>query len=135
MACTPVHLERLSLYFSPESTLVLFFDDLVHEPGSVFGKVCRHVGIDDEFPASGLGARINQRREVHSALLARALLPLYRTTGRWHTLAVALQRRNSKAVENPPMDPATRELLLETFAESNARLADLTGRNLADWSS
>lgn len=110
----------------PERVHVMLFDDLVADPGTAMGGLCRRIGVAP--PSSAVvRQRTNHHGPVRSAWLssvARRLPgPACRVVRRW----------NTSPGEYPAMAPGTRQRLAQRFAADQADLARLLGRELP-WS-
>jgi len=74
-----------------------------------------------------MGRAFDSRAPVKHAV--RALVPEHVAIA----LRKSLVRWNTRPLDVPEMLPATRAALLERFRDSNARVAELLGRDLAHW--
>jgi hypothetical protein len=111
--------------------LVLLAEDLASDPRSAFADTCRHLDVTplDDVPVGSVHNAAHRRR---SPRLHRAM-----ERGRaWQVaprLAQRLDAANTAAVEYPPLDPATRGVLLDHYAPHTARLRDRLGLPLTGW--
>jgi hypothetical protein len=128
------HLSRYLSLFEKNQMLVLSYDDLKKEPLDFLRKIYTFLDVDPSF-ISGRES-LNRNSAYSRGNLARSRLL-------WHAgralakiglvdPAERLRRVNSgQAV--PPMHPDTRRRLTDLYRPSNARLAQLIGRDLSSW--
>lgn len=149
IACYAEQLARVYRNFPVEQVEVLFYDDFARDPGSTYRRVLGFLGIRDDgrtdFPA------VNAHRVHRSAALQSGLRWSF---DRLHALRLSLQERtgldasklylhrpvtnfvarlNEKGAPKPKLDSAMRREIIGAYREDIDRLAELTGRNLADW--
>lgn len=126
-------LERLAEHFARAQILTVLLDDLRSAPVPTFAGVCMHIGVDPALGSVPAGAT-NTFREVRFERVARKLpdswLPRRLPPNLWK-LVVRMFTRTGGAP--PPMDPGTRKILYDAFAEENDRLARWLGRDLPKW--
>lgn len=141
------HLSRWLQYFGPERIHVVFFEDVVSRPVQVLRDLFAFAGVDPSHTPPYIGHRIN-------APIARRSLRLHRLLGRTSRgLRAAFGRRAVGALKRtgiprwirdanrvevderwvPPLTAEDRRCLGRLFADENARLAELTGRDLSHW--
>ncbi|MET0831966.1 MAG: sulfotransferase [Acidimicrobiia bacterium] len=120
--------ERLYASVDRARVLVETFEDLTADPGTVFASVCRFIGVDDGVRPESLGDTINAYTEFRSVRVRQLSKGMPKGMGR---LVGRLNQR--QAAGYPPMDEETRRMLAAEFAESNAGLDDLVGRQLPVW--
>ncbi len=130
-------LERYLARFDRSQLRIYLHDDLVEDPQEVIEDVYRFIGVDPHFsPATT--RRVNKsgvpkRRWMHRLLTAaqpmrEALAPVVpQAMVRW---ATALKNQN---LDKPPMDPAVRSRLIETFRPEVRALETLLDRDLSHW--
>ena len=128
------HLEALARHFPPEQLQTIVFDDLASDPHEVFRATCRFLDIDDATVPESVGSVANSFQYYYPrwlwAIFVRVrigrLLP-----GR---AGAALYRAMVRTADPyPPMAPSTRDKLAGYFAEPNAALARMLGRDLSHW--
>jgi Sulfotransferase family len=126
----------------PEFVRVLILEDFERSPGEHYRGLCEWLGIDAGFRPD-FDRRVNVGGEPRSVLLARALErsrsersllrrsarrllpePLFRRVGN------GLVKANKRRQPPEPPDDETTARLREYFAEPNARLARLLGREI-----
>lgn len=114
-----------------DSLAVVFFDDLVRDPGAVVSRLCAWLGIDPEPVAHfdfGVPNRARRRRSRQLESLAKVIRARVPRAGRAATIESAL-RRAYLAVNTQPvserMRPQTRRRLERFYRESNATAAAL----------
>jgi hypothetical protein len=120
-------------------------EDLQARPLEIVRALYALVGVDPSFrPDLERGA--NRTRAARSPGIARLMNRVFESRSRAKRalracvpdrVAVALRhelvRWNERVFEIPPIEPATRARLLARFRASNARVAELLGRELAGW--
>jgi hypothetical protein len=120
-------LQRVDDHFDRSALRVLLFEEYRADPASVLADLFRFAGVDPSFtppdPAAALNGFVTFR-SVHVRNATRRLPPLLRD---------GIGRLNVTRGSYPPMDPETRAMLKERFAEDNARLAARLGRSLEVW--
>ena len=138
-------------YYSRDSMLFLFSDDLRRYPQDVLDRVCCFLGIEEPYDMLADGIIVSGdsvRHRKHAArkrIVARlkAIPGLHTLVERfprsWRNAAYSMWRRTpyGKRIERrltpPPMRPDTRLALLERYRESNRQLEDLLGIDLSHW--
>ena len=126
-------LERVTRYYPRSSLHVLLLDDLKRDADGAFAGLCRFLGVDDTVKPASLGSTVNKTHALRSVGLYRMMMR-YRAWRRLpFRLGYTIDRWNQRAVDYPPIDPATKQRLKQHFAEHNARLAEWLGRDLSDW--
>lgn len=146
-----LQIEQYLRYFPAESFLWLFFEELKSDPASVVRKVLRFLDVDDRIDllgASPIAANTasrsldhRRRAEITKPLrnnplirtLAYSVPQSWRDRGYRILKKMRYGRRISKAFTPAPMQPETRQALIERFSESNQQLAELIGMDLPDW--
>lgn len=131
--------------FGRERVHVHLLEDLQARPLELVRALYGALGVDAGFrPDLERGA--NRARAARSPRLARLMGHVFDSRSRAKRalracvpdgVAVALRqelvRWNSRRFTLPPLAPETRAALLERFRASNARVAELLGRDLAHW--
>jgi hypothetical protein len=124
------HLERVLEVFPREQLHVVLLDDVRADPEATMAGVYRFLGIDPP-PASHAETPANPHKEFRPVWLWRFLVrhrilkPFPPRFGVW------VARRMSRTARTPaPMDPAVKQRLQEHYGASDARLAQLLGRDL-----
>ncbi len=145
-------IEEYRKYFADQAFLFLFLDELKRDPVGVLKKTCRHLGINDNIDLLDTGQiRANQAKSHYQWQVRlkmterlRAIPGLQALLGAaipnsWRERAYSLLERTRYAdalrerLVPPPMNPDTRELLLERFREPNRRLEQYLGCDLSHW--
>jgi len=146
--------ERLIEIAGAENTLVLLYDDLIHDTLGVYKRALEFLGADydgrTEFPRYWQG-RVYRSRFLQEALYRtprkvggtreflekRAREGKSRRKGRGKSASKRLYQRavtmNTRSASRPPLDPETRQLLRESFARDIERLGRIVGRDLSHW--
>jgi hypothetical protein len=138
-------------FFPNESLLCLFTADLESDPMRELQRICQFLDIDpsplllpnltaqgnraDEFLESRIRIRLTDQVKAIPGVdrLLRRLPKWLRDAGYQSLRRSRWGRRVSRAFTPPPMQPATRRQLIERFADSNAWVAEHTGRDLTSW--
>ncbi len=125
------HLTYLTKYFPRDQVLVVFHQDLEHDPAGLYTQVCEFLGVDGSYAPVAMGTTVNQYVEFRSLRVRRWAKDLP------SSLAVArrvLDRLNTRtSVSYPPMSPETRDRLAAYYEEPNAELASWLGRDVQGW--
>lgn len=105
---------------------VALFDDLIDDPATTLASIQQFLGVDPEVDAIP---------HLNGEQRSRLPGPARRVLFRWRGLrpVQVLIDRTTVAMEPPPMRPATRRMLLDTFAAPNADLRELLGVDLLAW--
>ena len=113
---------------------VLFFDDLVGDPGQAVARVLDFLGLDPPLPGWIDYTPRNVSAAPRNRVAARALasLPVIRTarTVVPPRLRPMIERKLLRGVEIPPMDDGVRRLLAERYEPDAERLRAVLGRPL-----
>lgn len=134
------HLRRLRELFGRDQIYVVLLRDLKEKPQEVLNGVFGYLGLDSY--SVKRGERKNTSKRARSWFLAkmlqkegvvkhlvRSLLPKkVRRTILW-----GIRRLNTAPTCRVPMDPTTRQTLLEYFERYNKQLEGWLGRDLAHW--
>ena len=134
-------IEPFLAWASADRHLFLLYADFVRAPAATLAQVFRFLEIDPTFPFPAPDCRVNETyRPYHTGLLWLAVqTPVYllpravRFQYRVQKLAKMIGLRRTPGY--PPLDEAYRRELAAGFAADNRRLAQLTGLDLAAWSS
>jgi hypothetical protein len=136
--------ERLLSAFPREQVKLILYDDFAASPQAVYDDVVEFLEIPHDnrrdFP------RINDNKRARVAWLRTFLRkppPLLRTTvrslkrmaggGRLAAITADVVARNTVNERRPPLPPAFRAELVETFREEVALLSRLLNRDLSHW--
>lgn len=140
-----MQLSRVYDSFDRGQVKVVFFDDLRKDPQAVYKTVLDFLGVADDERRDF--SKVNAGKVVRSKLLARYVhrtprWMLYlssvgkRISGRRHwAVKQWLRRISTKREDRVQMDPRTRKLVVENYADDIRLLEALTGRNLEHWRS
>ena len=125
--------------FPAEQLRVVFYDDLKCDPDSLVRELWDFIGVSVDAELSDLAPR-NEARTSMQSQLRRQTQRLLETTGLRRLLPASLKRVGKglfpeREVVRPPMAPAMRQRLLDYYAEPNAELEVLLGRDLSAWRS
>jgi hypothetical protein len=130
--------------FGRERVRVYLTADLRARGAEIVGELCAELGLAPHVPDLERGA--NRARAARHPRLARVLSRVFDSRAPAKRLvraalpdrlAVALRERlvrwNSRPLAPPPLATETRAALLARFRESNARVAEMLGRDLSAW--
>jgi Sulfotransferase domain len=128
------YLRRYLELFPREQVLLVFFEDLIESPESVYRQVFRFIGVDDTFQCHEMREPFNPSTVWDNALY-RYFFEKPRRLGLLpppvrRSLCFGPRRR----YRYPPMPAGARERLVSFYAGANQELAEFAGRNLAAWS-
>lgn len=132
-------IERLLETFGRERVAIFLYDELSAEPREVYRRVCRFLGVADDFrPDLRERAKAAYRPRFltldrllhHPNPVRSAGLRLLRPE-RFEALRKRVRRWNSAPV--PPLDAARREHLKKPFRADVERLEQLLGKDLSAW--
>lgn len=138
-------LQRYLRFFPRERIHVVLYDDLQHDPGTVYGEVLRFLEVDDRFVPD---FRVyNPARNVHSPRLRRMLLA-GRPAGRWIGARApaamsrilrrwygALGAANVSERPRSALSPHVRARIDARMAPEIDALGEFLGRDLSHWAS
>lgn len=127
-------LRALTDLYPRKAVLVLLLEDLRTDPGTAYGSVCRHIGVDDTVLPQEVGGTFNRASRARFPTLRRLMLRAKLWRRLPSGLAHALDRWNEQPEPYPPMDPDLRRELLTLYREDNIVLADWLDRDLSMWS-
>jgi len=148
-----MQLERYMNYVPKDNFLFLLSDDLNEAPYKTLKKICQFIGINDEFDFANEGKIVsNQGRKVFEDTLRGRITAPLRKVPLLATIAAAVPqswrdgiykllqksfygKQVRETYTAPPMQPKTRQKLLEYFSEPNQALAKFIDRDLSRWSS
>src|SRR5688572_1868203 len=149
------HLRRWLARFDGSRILVLFYDDICHDPLAVRARLYAFLGVDPDHEPVALNRRGSEERRgmsPRSPALGRAhtvlyregnrllYMPLKRLAGPWVAEGVKNTLKLRHVMERlflqdgyPAMDPRTRHELERRFSPEVDALMELTGRDLSHW--
>jgi len=123
------YLER----FPSEQLLILLFDDLRQDPQGFYRAVFEFLGIDPDFNTSAMTESFNPAAVWQNPVY----LFFFNKPARVRWLPAKLRRfafyGERTPWQYPPMQPETRQKLLDFYRPWNAQLADFLGRDLSAW--
>jgi hypothetical protein len=136
--------ERMLSQFTREQVKLILYDDFAASPQSVYDDVIQFLGIPHDgrtqFPRinEGKRARLDWLRDFYRkppSPLRSAFRGLKRAVGgdSLGTVARKLVALNTVAERRPPLAPAFRAELVETFRDEVARLGRILDRDLSHW--
>lgn len=115
----------------PDHVRVVFFDDLASDPHRVVVDLCRWLGIDDSVASAFSFAAHNRTIAPRSLLAARAVFGAKRRLGgvlasvpRFRGAIRSVYLRVNEGELTEEMRPATRDMLLELYRDSNRAVAE-----------
>ena len=123
-------LERVTERYARDALSVFLFEDLRDAQHETFAAACRFLDIDETVRPSSVGVVYTRTRPEVSRL--DGALDRY---DRWipKPLGRALRARGRRPAAYPPLDPATRAILVAYFRPFNEALGRWLGRDLAAW--
>ena len=126
-------LVRFHELFPQDHIRVLLYDDIRDRPESFMKDIYEFLGVDPEIHTGFERARINTAAGKRNLARSKPLWYVSRALSRanLHTAATRLSKFNSK--EMPPMNPETKQRLIEVYRESNQKLGQLINRDLNIW--
>lgn len=131
------HIQKYFKHFAREQVLVVLNDDLRDDPNGVYQRCFDFLGVDDSVIFPEMGEALN-RPGIHDTTLYNLVFqnPSWLKVlppGTGARRLVKYGRR--RPFKHPPMNPDTRQRLVETFQRPNAELGAFLGRDLSHWSS
>ena len=129
-------IEKLYRRVDKDRVCVILMDDITTDPGAVYRRILKHVGVEDdgrrEFPLS------NPAKERKSMLLRR--LNRYFTIIKYRLgitggtgLGKSIDRWNEIVRPRQPLQAGLKQELVEYFSADIDLLQDLLGRDLQHW--
>ena len=129
-------IEALLEHYPRERLLLLFYEDLAADERGYYRRVLEFLGVDPSFETTRFGRIVNAamfprlRQRLKSVGLGRAVGMLSRSpVGD----LVRARNRSKPGGAGNKLSPAERDQLLEYYRPFNARLSELTGRDLSAW--
>ena len=132
-------------YFPKENILVLVLEEMQHDLAACYKQIFEFIGVKDtSFLPEGVEEKRNQGVNYRFLKLENVLVRTYRfmvkrgLTGfaerlKRSGLAQMVRKMNAKSEPLPEMDSASRQQLVDYFAEEQTRLAQLLGRDTQIW--
>jgi hypothetical protein len=142
------HTQRFLQVFPRESCHFIVFDDICVDPERVIVDLFSFLEIDSSYRPASLHKRVNIRKAPRSILLRNTIDRARNLVNRSHStlwmrrtvrclglnrVGDWLQERNLRQHTFPPMNENTRARLQAVYAEENALLGRLLGRDLSHW--
>ena len=149
------HLKRWLEYFNRSQLLIIFYDDICDAPEKVLAGLYSFIGVDSQFkplsihrvdssvregtsPKSAVHSRIHS--VLYDQLNQRIYHPLKELIGTRHAIQIKESLKVRQIMEHlfqkkgyPEMNPQTRAMLRQRFAEEIKQLSFLTRRDLNHW--
>ena len=128
------HLRALGEHVPPEQIKTVVFDDLASDPAAVYRDVCSFLGVDGSTGPESVGSVENSFRYYYPRWLWAVFVRV--RIGRFlpGRAGAALYRAMVRTADPyPPMDDRVRARLADYFAEPNADLGRMLGRDLTHW--
>ena len=132
-------------HFPKENILVLVLEEMQHDLAACYKQIFEFIGVKDtSFLPEGVEEKRNQGVNYRFLKLENVLVRTYRfmvkrgLTGfaerlKRSGLAQLVRKMNAKSEPLPEMDSASRQQLVDYFAEEQTRLAQLLGRDTQIW--
>lgn len=116
----PTQMRRMLSHFNREQLLVVFFDELAHQPREVYRRVTRFLAVDAEFTPNFTVVNENKERRFRVAykVVKRSLGPLSRRLFRpqsRHRLLRWLDAKTSVRAQRAPVSESLRSQLEAEF--------------------
>jgi hypothetical protein len=140
------HVSRLIKSFGKDRVHVFLTDDMAAGAAQMCRTLFGAAGVDPGF-APDLTRQHNTAAAARSEPLARAMAGAFKSKGPFKRSIRKLiphrvtgwvrrtaMRANEKRFTPPPMNPDTRDRLIEHFAPHNRALGELIGRDVSIWS-
>lgn len=141
------HITHMYQHFRKERVHVFLTEDLTSSFSAVCQQIISSVNIESAF-LPDVRTIHNVSAAARSESLARASASFLQSDNMMkklcrflipdtilYKLRYALLKLNEREFIPPPINPSTRENLIEYFKPFNAQLSDLLGRDLSHWSS
>lgn len=129
-------IEDIYRFFPRERLLIEFFDDLKADEVTYIRTLFQYLDVDDTFRPGVIGnpLRAAMFPELRRQLKRMGLTPAVNLVNRsWMGDVIRRRLRRSSLPRKSPIEPALRRKLVDYYRPLNARLAKLTGRDLAHW--
>jgi hypothetical protein len=144
-------IEKYLEYYPKASFLFLLMEDLIEQPAETLSKICHFLGVDPNIDLTQTGEVVANKGSDRPEWYVRNQLtaPLKAIPGvgsvsgllpkSWKDQAYKMIRGlnykqwKSAQYVPPPMQPATRQMLLEKFRDPNQKLAEFLNRDLSHW--
>lgn len=132
-------------HFPKENILVLVLEEMQHDLAACYRQIFEFIGVENiDFLPEGVEEKRNQGVNYRFLKLENVLVRTYRfmakrgLTGfaerlKRSGLAQFVRKLNAKSEPLPEMDSASRQKLVDYFAEEQTRLAQLLGRDTQIW--
>ncbi|MBR9792363.1 MAG: sulfotransferase domain-containing protein [Gammaproteobacteria bacterium] len=132
-------------HFPKENILVLVLEEMQHDLAACYKQIFEFIGVKDtNFLPEGVEEKRNQGVNYRFLKLENVLVRTYRfmvkrgLTGfaerlKRSGLAQLVRKMNAKSEPLPEMDSASRQQLVDYYAEEQTRLAQLLGRDTQIW--
>ncbi|MCP4862881.1 MAG: sulfotransferase [Alteromonadaceae bacterium TMED7] len=132
-------------HFPKENILVLVLEEMQHDLAACYKQIFEFIGVNNtNFLPEGVEEKRNQGVNYRFLKLENVLVRTYRfmvkrgLTGfaerlKRSGLAQLVRKMNAKSEPLPEMDSASRQQLVDYFAEEQTRLAQLLGRDTQIW--
>jgi hypothetical protein len=137
-----MQLERYLRYFPQERMLVIDHADLLADRQTTMREIFAFLSVDETFVSPRFSEEMNTggeqrtyskmivwRRRAQASKLVQSL-----PRGVRRSVRLALERLVSRPLEPPTLDDETRARLQDLYGRDAARLRELTGKALQDWS-
>jgi hypothetical protein len=132
----PTHVKRWLELFDRNQILFLVFENWITEPERALDAICNHIGVD---PIDDWNLDIETNQSItprfwflnqfyHQYINHTPIQPLLAKTG----IPRVLRRLNATS-RKPDLEPETKRMLFEEFADDFDELESLTGLNLDVW--
>ena len=143
--CYATKLRAYYRYFDPDQLLILFYDDLIADPGRFIEQVFTFIGVAAGFRPEVLYQRVNPSAAVRSQRVGTLAAGTAGLLRRWGLLRVLDWAKRSRLVRGVVLQPVaaeapevrlhddTLERLLATWTPEVKQVAQWTGRPFDHW--
>ena len=131
----------LQSLFPPANIMIVLQDELQSNPEEVLKKCFEFCGVDSTFKPD-FSIRFNEAAKAkHPGFIRmlkrnrtlRSVIGIFLPKGTRSKLMAKAGKANRETIQKKPMDPGTRQKLVDYFRPLNDELSKLTGKDLTDW--
>jgi hypothetical protein len=128
--------EQMTRYyklFPSDRVLVMLYDDLVSDPVAFLRQVYEFLDVEPAFQRKAIRAKINMSAGKRNLAKSSTVQFASQVASRLglHELSSRLRKWNS--LEQQPMNPRTRAMLVDIYRGKNRELERLINRDLSQW--
>ncbi len=128
-------IEELLKYYSREQILFMLYDDLHEDDSEYLKTILNFIGVDDTVESKLIGQRKNAAifPKLRKVLRQLGLNPLVHVIRKSRVGDWLRRSRKNKGSAYQPMNPETKEKLIQHYKPLNERLSVLLQRDLSHW--